>query len=127
MGIFQKKVKISNNKNPNLFFEEDFWVDTGSLFTFIPEDSLEAIKFEPTSTKNLTYADGRTENRLFGFCNFEIEGLDENNICPVIFAPKNSLFLLGASALEIFCVAADPVNKKLVPISAIIAGFYSDK
>ena len=33
MGMFKKKVKISNSKNPKQFFEEEFWVDTGVLFS----------------------------------------------------------------------------------------------
>ena len=33
MGMFKKKVKVSNSKNPKQFFEEEFWVDTGALFS----------------------------------------------------------------------------------------------
>jgi hypothetical protein len=32
MGMFKKKVRVSNIKNPNLFFEEEFWIDSGCLF-----------------------------------------------------------------------------------------------
>jgi hypothetical protein len=33
MGMFKKKVKVSNSKNPKQFFEEEFWIDTGVLFS----------------------------------------------------------------------------------------------
>ena len=130
MGMFKKKVRVSNPKNDNDFFESDFWVDTGALYSFIPEDYLEKIGFEPETTKNLVYADGRIDRRLFGYCRFEIEELAEKAICPVIAGIKGSLFLLGATALENFGVEADPVNKKLNPIHAIIGGFigsYQEK
>jgi hypothetical protein len=68
-------------------------------------------------------ADGRTDRRLLGFCNLEIEGLPGTIPCPVLFAPPGSLFLLGATALDNFGVAADPVNKRLNPILAVIGGF----
>ena len=127
MGMFKKRVKVSNIKKPGKFFENEFWIDTGALYSFIPEDYLEKIEIEPSSKRNLIFADGRTDTRLFGFCNFQIEGLEGNIPCPVIFAPKNSLFLIGATALEIFGVDADPVRKELKPILAIIGGFIGSK
>jgi len=123
MGMFKQRVKVSNIKNPNLFFENDFWVDTGALYTFAPEDLLEKIEVEPVGTRDLILADGRTDKRLLGFCNFDIAELEGSIPCPVIFAPKNSLFLLGATALENFGVDVDPINKKLKPIMAVIGGF----
>ena len=127
MGMFKKKVKVSNIKNPNLSFTQDFWVDTGALYSFIPEDYMEKIQAEPHSKRNLILADGRKDTRLFGFCDFEIEGLEGSIPCPVIFAPKGSLFLLGATAMENFGVEADPINKTLKPILSIIGGFLASK
>jgi predicted aspartyl protease len=123
MGMFKKKVKVSNIKDSNQFFEEEFWVDTGALYSFVPEDYLERIGIEPTAKRNLILADGRQDTRLLGFCDFQIEGFEGKLPCPVIFAPKGSLFLLGATALENFGVEVDPIQKKLKPILAIIGGF----
>ncbi len=123
--MFKQKVRVSNLKNPELFFEQDFWVDTGALYSFVPEGFLEKIKAEPIETRNLILADGRTDKRPFGFCYFQIEGLKATLPCPVIFAPENSLFLLGATALESFGVDADPTSKKLKPVAAIIGGFLA--
>ncbi len=123
MGMFKVKVKVSNTKDDSLFFENEFWVDTGALYSFAPEDWLEKIHIEPISTRNLILADGRTIKCLLGFCDFEIEGLNDLIPCPIIFAPKDSLFLLGATALENFGVDVDPTSKKLKPILSIIGGF----
>jgi predicted aspartyl protease len=125
MGMFKKKVRVSNIKKPELFFEEEFWVDTGALYSFVPEDYLQRIDVEPAATRNLVLADGRQQARLLGFCNFQIEGLEGNIPCPVIFAPKESLLLLGATALENFGVEADPINKRLKPILGVIGGFIA--
>lgn len=125
MGMFKKKVKVVNSKKPKLFFEEDFWVDTGALYSFAPERYLEKIKVEPVAKRNLIFADGRQENRLLGFCDFEIEDLEGSIPCPITFAPEKSLFLLGATALENFGVDADPVKKELKPILSVIGGFLA--
>jgi len=122
MGMFKKRVKVSNSKDPNQFFEAEFWVDTGALYSFVPEDYLERIGIEPSTKRNLIFADGRQDTRLLGFCDFQIEDFEGNIPCPVIFAPKGSLFLLGATALENFGVEVDPIQKKLKPTLAIIGG-----
>ncbi len=127
MGMFKKKIKLSNSKNPNLFFEEDFWVDTGALYSFAPENYLEKIEVEPSAKRSLILADGRQDTRLLGFCDFQIEELEGTIPCPIIFAPKGSLFLLGATALENFGVDVDPIQKKLKPILAIIGGFVASQ
>jgi len=118
-------VKVSNIKKPESVFEEEFWVDTGALYSFVPEDCLERIGVEPAATRNLVLADGRQEKRLLGFCDFQIEGLEGRIPCPVIFAPKGSLFLIGATALENFGVEVDPLQKRLKPILAVIGAFLA--
>ncbi|VFM97933.1 MAG: hypothetical protein BECKG1743D_GA0114223_102731 [Candidatus Kentron sp. G] len=45
--------------------------------------------------------------------------------CPIIFAPKTSLFLLGATALENFGVGVDPIRRDLKPVLAVIGGFLA--
>ena len=125
MGLFKKKVRVSNIKKPEMFFEKDFWIDTGVLYSFVPEDYLERISVEPSATRNVVLADGRQQARLLGFCDFQINGLESNIPCPVIFAPKGSLLLLGATALENFGVEVDPIHKKLKPILAVIGGFLA--
>ena len=127
MGMFKKKVRVCNSKDPHRFFEEEFWVDTGVLYSFVPEDYLQRIGVESSVKRNLILADGRQDTRLLGFCDFQIEGLEGSIPCPVIFAPKGSLFLLGATALENFGVEVDPIQKKLKPILAIIGGLLASQ
>jgi hypothetical protein len=45
----------------------------------------------------------------------------------VIFGPPGSLYLLGATTLEIFAVDVDPVARRLKPISAVIGGFVASR
>lgn len=123
--MFQQRVRVFNSKKPELSFEEEFWVDSGAVYSFVPEDYLERIGVEPSATRRLIFADGRPESRLLGFCDFQIEGLEGRIPCPVIFGPKGSLFLLGATALENFGVDVDRIEKRLKPILAVIGGFVA--
>jgi len=127
MGMFKIKIKVSNVKDSSFYFENEFWVDTGALYSFIPEEYLERIGVEAATKRNLVLADDRKDTRRLGFCDFQINGFDGRITCPVIFAPKGSLFLLGATALENFGVDADPVQKKLKPILAVIGGFIASQ
>ena len=127
MGMFQVKVRIANPAKPELSFEESFWVDTGALYSFIPEDRLQAIEVEPLHSRELILADGRRDRRLLGEASFTVSELNETLTCPVIFAPKSSLYLLGATALENFGVEVDTAARKLKPILGVIGGYLASK
>ena len=127
MGMFQVKVKVTNPAQPAKFFEEMFWVDTGALYSFVPEDRLQSIDLKPLRSRELILADGRRDRRLLGEALMTISELDETLTCPVIFAPPNSLYLLGATAMENFGVEADPTERRLKPIAAVIGGFIASK
>jgi clan AA aspartic protease len=127
MGMFQVRVKVSNPADPKRSFEEDFWVDTGALYSFVPEGRLEEIGLSPLRTRELILADGRRDRRLLGEALLTVHQLEETLTCPVVFAPKDSLYLLGATALENFGVDADPATKQLKPILGIIGGFLASR
>jgi predicted aspartyl protease len=125
MGMFKVRIRVGNPAEPARFFEDDFWVDTGALYSFVPEDRLKEIGLAPRYTRELIMADGRRTQRPFGEARFTISELGETMTCPIIFAPPGALYLLGATALETFGVDADPIEKKLKPISAIIGGLLA--
>jgi len=125
VGMFQIRVKVSNPVERSRFFEENFWVDTSALYSFIPEGRLKEIGISPLRTRGLILADGRRDRRLLGEAVLTIPQLDESLTCPVIFAPADSLYLLGATALENFGVQADPTTKQLRPIVAVTGGFLA--
>ena len=66
MGMFQVRVRVSNPADRSRFFEADFWVDTGALYSFIPEGRLQEIGISPVRARELILADGRRDRRLLG-------------------------------------------------------------
>lgn len=127
MGMFQVKVRVTNPHEPSRWFEEKFWVDTGALYSFVPATKLTAIGLKPQRSRDLIMADGRQTSMQLGEAPFTIEELGETLTCPVVFGPDESLFLLGATALEIFGVDADPTTKSLKPLVTIIGGFLASR
>ncbi|MGA9451524.1 MAG: hypothetical protein WBW41_09320 [Verrucomicrobiia bacterium] len=127
MGMFQVNVRVANPAQTEKFFEERFWVDTGALYTFVPEDRLVAIGLKPLRSRELILADGRRDRRLLGEALLTLPELDETLTCPVIFAPNDSLYLLGATALENFGVQADPTAQCLKPIASVIGGYLGSQ
>jgi len=125
--MFQIRVKVANPTDPARSFEEDFWVDTGALYSFVPEDRLKEIDLSPIHSREVVLADGRRDRRLLGEARMTVEGLGETLTCPILFAPKGSLYLLGATALETFGVDADPVAKRLKPVLAVIGAFLGSR
>jgi len=120
-------VTVANPADPQRKFTEVFWVDTGALYSFVPEERLEAIGLTPLRSRDLILADGRQDRRLLGEALFTLPELNETLTCPVVFAPKGSLYLLGATALENFGVDVDPAERRLKPILAIIGGFLASR
>lgn len=123
--MFKVRVTVANPKDATRVFEEDFWVDTGALYSFVPEDRLHAIGLDPIRSRELVLADGRREQRLLGEAHMTLAELGETLTCPLIFGPPGSLYLLGATALENFGVDVDPVTKRLKPSLAVIGGFVA--
>ena len=127
MGMFQVKVRIGNPREPARGFEESFWVDTGALYSLVPEDRLQSIGLASFRERELILADGRRGRHRMGEALFTIPEFDETLTCPVVFAPKGSLYLLGATALENFGVDADTTSRRLKPILGIIGGFRASR
>ena len=73
MGMFKVSVNVANPADPKRFFNEEFWVDTGAIYSFVPEDRLEAIGLIPLRTRDLILADGRQDRRLLG---------EARSVCP---------------------------------------------
>ncbi|OFV96610.1 MAG: hypothetical protein A3H28_16160 [Acidobacteria bacterium RIFCSPLOWO2_02_FULL_61_28] len=116
---------MANPSERSRYFDENFWVDTGALYSFIPEERLNEIGIRPLGTRELLLADGRRDRRSLGEAVLTIPQLDESLTCPVIFAPADALYLLGATALENFGVQADSTTQQLKPIIAVIGGFLA--
>jgi len=95
------------------------WVDTGSLYSWIPSDVLERLGIRAHGTRPFTLASGEEIERPVGRVWIGIEDEAEQTI--VVFGKAGGQAILGAYALEGLALAVDPVNERLIPMGRIHA------
>lgn len=121
MGYFSVQVHVGH---PNVAGGDmrsvEAVVDTGASDSLFPASLLAELNVEPEGTYRCQYANGGTDVRGYGEAAIQIGG--RTRICPVIFGPEGH-FLLGATTLEIFKLAVDPVGMELIPVPALRLGW----
>ena len=91
-------------------------VDTDATFTWIPRDALERLGVVPRRRLEFEIAGGGVLECDLGEAPVRYHGDVVTTL--VVFGDVGSLPLLGAYTLEGFSLAADPMNRRLVPVRA---------
>jgi len=91
-------------------------VDTGSTYTWIAGDLLEKLGVKAVEERPFLLADGREVRYRVGSVEIRLDGRDHPSM--VVFAPPGSEPILGVVTLEVFGLAADPVNERLIRVPA---------
>src|SRR5213075_749394 len=91
-------------------------VDTGSTYTWISRDVLEALGVAPQQQRVFVLADGREAMYGLAWIDIRLAGREQPTI--VVFAPAGAEPIVGVVTLEEFGLAADPVNERLIPVPA---------
>ncbi len=117
MGTFRVTIDIGDPSGER-FEQVDALVDSGATYTFAPRAILRQLGVEPHRTMSFQMADGTRIERDFGRTWLRLDG--EQEVSPIIFGDDEVTPLLGAVTLEIFGLGIDPVNSRLVPITALV-------
>ena len=96
----------------------DALVDSGATYTFIPTSLLTKLGVIPSESMVLEMADGTVIEREMAWAYVRLDGRLAPTI--VVFADDNAAPLLGAFTLEAFRLGIDPVNARLMPVTARI-------
>src|SRR5207253_10449190 len=86
MAITFVKVKVANMANPRRSRRYEFLVDSGAVYTVLPESELKKLGVEPTSEEEFTLANGEIFKKSVGNALFEFGG--KLRAAPVIFGDK---------------------------------------
>ena len=111
MGIFSVPLEV-NHPDGGDRVGVSAVVDTGAAHTMLPASLLAHIQIQPALERSFRFANGGEVPLGVGFCRIVWEG--DAALCPVIFGPEDQ-YLLGATTLEIFDLAVEPVTQTLVP------------
>jgi clan AA aspartic protease len=94
-------------------------VDTGSEFTWVPEEILIDIGIAVEDQRRFVTATGERVERDVGYAIVHAAGA--KSVDEIVFAKPGDMILLGARSLEGLNLKVDPKEKLLVPAGRILA------
>jgi clan AA aspartic protease len=117
MSVTFLKVKVINPERPKKSQTCEFLVDSGAVYSVVPEGILKKLGIKPTSSREFILANGEVVKRPVGNAYFEYGGTI--GAAPVVFGDKD-VFLLGATTLEAFGMILDPIRRELRPLPMVL-------
>src|SRR5262245_35892155 len=106
MGMFSVKFVLSHPLQPDRRIELEGLVDTGALFTQIPEHILSRIGIMPSSHRSVHYADGTGATVPVAKADITVQGVE--TAAMILCGSARSLVLLGVTTLETLGFGVDP-------------------
>ena len=116
MGTFRATIDIGDPAGQR-WDQVDALVDTGSSYTWLPADLLARLGVSPQFRREFMTADARVIERDMAVTTARWDGQTLPTL--VVFGDEGSMPLLGAYTLEGFGLAADPINRRLVPVRGL--------
>ncbi len=117
MGAFTVPIEVGDLAGRQ-FVAVDALVDTGSTYTTMPASALDRLGVMREGYRLFELADNRTVEYPIGQARIRLEGQELDLL--VVFAGEDTDPLLGATGLEIFGLAVDPIHRRLVPVPALL-------
>ena len=119
MGLTYVRAKASRPDGRGRPINVRFLVDTGAVYTVLPESIWRALKLRPQRTAEFTLADGTTITRQVSECRFTIGG--QSATSPVVLGGPEDGPLLGAVTLETVGLMVNPLSRELLPMRLMLA------
>jgi len=116
MSITFLKVKIINPEQPKKSEECELLVDSGAVYSVVPQNILKKLGIKPTSFQEFILANGEVVKKPIGNAYYEYEG--KIRAAPVVFGDKG-VFLLGATTIEALGMILDPIRRELKPLPMV--------
>jgi len=113
MGTFTTKLKVWNPAQPEKAEELEALVDTGAAFSWVSRTRLERLGVTPSRRMPFRTIDGRLLERDLAIVHVGTNGYVAPDL--VVMAEPGEMEVIGAHSIEGLGLAADPVQKKLVP------------
>ncbi len=117
MGITFLKVKVVNPERPKKAQTREFLVDSGTVYSVVPQSILKKLGIKPPSFREFILANGEVVKKPVGNAYFEYEG--QVGAAPVVFG-DDDVFLLGATTLEALGFILDPIRRQLKPLPMLL-------
>ncbi len=117
MGITYVKGVVTGTKKRKATVE--FLVDSGAIYTLVPQEKWKAIGLKPKRKMTFTLADGTHVERQISECHIRLPQGEGHT--PVILGEPRDEALLGAVTLEILGLVLNPFTRTLEPMRMMLA------
>ena len=97
-----------------------FLVDTGAVYTVLPENVWRGLGLRGDRIAEFTLADGTTIHRDVSECRIQVEGRSATS--PVVLGGPADAPLLGAVTLETLGLMVNPLTRELLPMRLMLSG-----
>src|ERR1700684_2473382 len=123
MGTFSVKMRGWNPAQPAGVEELDAFVDTGAAFSWISRARLQRLGVTPSRRMGFRTIEGRLLERDMATVYISTDKYSVPDV--VVMAEDGEMEVMGAHTIEGLGMAADPVQKKLVP--TVMLALFSAK
>jgi len=113
MGTFSVKLRVWNPAQPGGVEELDAYVDTGAAFSWISRARLERLGVVSSRKMGFRTIEGRLLERDMATVYVATDKYSVPDV--VVMAEAGEMEVMGAHTIEGLGMAADPVQRKLVP------------
>ena len=113
MGTFTSKFRIWNPDHPDRVEDLEAIVDTGAAFSWISRARLERLGVSPSRRMPFRTIEGHVLERDMAAVYVSSNGYSVPDV--VVMTEPGEVEVLGAHSIEGLGLAADPIQKKLVP------------
>src|ERR1017187_3632848 len=120
MGTFSVKLRVWNPAQPGGVEELDAFVDTGAAFSWISRARLERLGVASSRKMGFRTIEGRLLERDMATVYVSTDKYSVPDV--VVMAKEGEMEVLGAHTIEGLGMAADPVQKRLVPTVMLARG-----
>jgi clan AA aspartic protease len=119
MALTTVDIEVGNPANPDVTETVELLVDSGAIYSVVPQPVLERLGIKPIATEQFRLADGSRVSRKKGIALFRYEGRVGG--ADVIFGEQGDGQLLGAFTLEGLGLVLDPLRRELKPLPMVLS------
>jgi clan AA aspartic protease len=119
MGLTHVRASVARPGSRQRPVRVRFLIDTGAVYTVLPEAVWRRLRLRPERTAEFTLADGTTITRGVSECRFTVEGHTATS--PVILGGRGDAALLGAVTLETLGLMVNPLSREILPMRLMLA------
>ena len=119
MGTFSVQVQVGDVQGGQ-WLDVEALVDTGATHTVIPQETAQALGIERLEAVPFQLADDRTVEYEVGEARVRLG--DRERTVLVVVGESGVRPLLGATTLELFNIAVDPVGRRLIRVPGLMKG-----